>query len=127
MDRLKVGVIGGGYWGKKHIFEYSQLQNAKLSWICDLDSELLKSYKKEYPKTNTTTDYKEVLESDVDALSICVNNENHFKLSTYADTIVFLGKNKGEALKTSPFPKPPTASVDSLCTRITATLHIWPV
>ena len=77
MSKIKVGVIGTGYWGKKHVYEYSQLENADLQWISDLDKTLLESLKKEHNIPNITTNYKDVLESDVEAVSICSNNEMH--------------------------------------------------
>ena len=46
MSKIKVGVIGTGYWGKKHVYEYSQLENADLQWISDLDKTLLESLKR---------------------------------------------------------------------------------
>lgn len=84
MDKIKVGVIGTGYWGKKHVYEYSQLKEAELSWICDLDKKILNTLKKDHNVPNVTSNFKDVLTSDVEAVSICSNNENHYKLAKEA-------------------------------------------
>ena len=76
-DILKVGVIGAGRWGKKHIDEYSKIKNVELSWISDINEESLKSLKEQY---NISTDYNDVLFSDVEAVSICTSNETHYEV-----------------------------------------------
>ena len=84
MDKIKVGVVGGGYWGSKHIYEYNQAKNVDLTWICDADKELLNNLGKKFDVENLTTDFDEILSSDVEAVSICTNNENHYKMSKEA-------------------------------------------
>lgn len=76
-DILKIGVIGAGRWGKKHIDEYSKMKDIELSWISDVSEESLKSLKDQY---NVSTDYNEVLNSDVEAVSICTSNETHYEV-----------------------------------------------
>lgn len=84
MDKVKVGVAGGGYWGRKHIYEYNQAKNVDLRWICDIDAKLLEQHKKDFNIPNITTNFEELLSSDVEAISICTNNENHYKMSKKA-------------------------------------------
>lgn len=76
-DILKIGVIGAGRWGKKHIDEYSKIKNVELSWISDINEESLISLKKQY---KVSTDYNDVLNSDVEAVSICTSNETHYEV-----------------------------------------------
>lgn len=80
MIKIKVGVIGAGRWGKKHIDEYTQMKNIELLWVSDLSEENLKAVKKEYKVPKTSTNYKDVLNSDVEAVSICTSNETHYKV-----------------------------------------------
>jgi predicted dehydrogenase len=77
-DKLKIGVIGVGRWGKKHIDEYSKMKDVQLLWASDLSEKNLNSCKTQYIIENITTDYNEVLSSDVEAVSICTSNETHF-------------------------------------------------
>ena len=79
-DHLKVGVIGAGRWGKKHIDEYSQMKNAELLWVSDLVEENLKECQKKFKIKNVTNDYNDVLSSDVEAVSVCTSNETHFEV-----------------------------------------------
>ena len=76
-DILKIGVIGAGRWGKKHIDEYSKIKNVELSWISDINEESLMSLKGQY---KVSTDYNDVLNSDVEAVSICTSNETHYEV-----------------------------------------------
>ena len=89
-DNLKVGVIGAGRWGKKHIDEYSKMKGVELLWVSDVSEDALKYCKEEYDIKNISTDYNDVLSSDVDAVSICTSNETHYKVCKDA---LLSGKN----------------------------------
>jgi predicted dehydrogenase len=77
--KIKVGVIGAGRWGKKHIDEYSKMKDVELVWVSDLVKENIIQCKQQYNVPNITTDYNDVLSSDVEAVSICTSNETHYK------------------------------------------------
>jgi len=73
-------VIGAGRWGKKHIDEYSKMKDVEILGVSDLSKENLKLCKEKYNISNVSTDYNDVLSSDVEAVSICTSNETHFKV-----------------------------------------------
>ena len=79
-DNLKVGVIGTGRWGKKHIEEYSKMNDVELLWVSDINKDDLKICKEKYNIENVTTDYNELLSQDIDAVSICTSNETHYEV-----------------------------------------------
>ena len=79
-DQLKIGVIGAGRWGKKHIDEYSKMKDVKILWVSDLGKENLTLCEEKYNISNVTTNFNDVLSSDVEAVSICTSNETHFKV-----------------------------------------------
>lgn len=79
-DNLKVGVIGAGRWGKKHIEEYSKIKNVELVWVSDLNENALKDIQEQYQIPNVSTDYNDVLSSDVKAVSICTSNKTHYEI-----------------------------------------------
>ena len=79
MIKIKVGVIGAGRWGQKHIDEYSQMKDVDLLWISDLIEENISQIQKKYNIKNITTDYNDLLSSDIEAVSICTSNETHYK------------------------------------------------
>ena len=89
-DQLKVGVIGAGRWGKKHIDEYSNMKDVELHWVSDLNEESLKTCQEKYNVKNVTNNYNDVLSSDVEAVSICTSNETHFDVCKDA---LLAGKN----------------------------------
>ena len=80
MIKIKVGVIGAGRWGKKHIEEYLKIKDVELAWVSDLSKDNLRLCKEQYKIKNVTNDYKDILSSDVEALSICTSNETHFEV-----------------------------------------------
>ena len=79
-DQLKVGVIGAGRWGQKHIDEYSKMKDVELNWVSDISEQSLKTCKEKFKVKNFSNDYKDVLSSDVEAVSICTSNETHYEV-----------------------------------------------
>lgn len=79
---LKVAVIGAGYWGKKHVDEFSRLKSAKLVAVADVVQKNLDYCREKYGITDTSTDYRQILANpEVDAVSICVNNNMHYQVA----------------------------------------------
>ena len=75
LQKLKVGVIGLGFMGDLHANVYSTLSNVELVGIADKDSD-----KKELAKKYSTTyyeNYNDLLNSDVEAISICLPDRLH--------------------------------------------------
>jgi len=84
MTEVKVGVIGSGYWGKKHIAELLNLPGCKLVAVSDLNSNNLEKCRM-LGIEKTYLDYRELLaDSGVEAVSICANNEYHFEIAKAA-------------------------------------------
>jgi UDP-N-acetylglucosamine 3-dehydrogenase len=73
---LKVGVIGAGAMGKNHIRIYSEMPDVELAGISDIDKDLVESLAQQYD-TKAYTDYKEMLASGLDAVSIVVPTKMH--------------------------------------------------
>lgn len=80
LKKIKVGVIGAGRWGKKHVDEYSKMKNVGLLWVSDLRKENLAFCQDKYNVPCVSQDYHDVLSSDVDAVSVCTLNETHFDI-----------------------------------------------
>ncbi|MEM3571575.1 MAG: Gfo/Idh/MocA family oxidoreductase, partial [Candidatus Bathyarchaeia archaeon] len=82
MDKLKVGLIGCGFWGKNHARVYNELENAKLVAVCDIIEERAKNISKKYG-CDWYKDIDEFLEkSDLEAISICTPTTTHFQVSS---------------------------------------------
>ena len=79
MNKPKVAVIGVGYWGKKHVEEYTALGANVIA--VDLDEEKLKFCAEKYG-VKTTNNYNDILLDDaIKAISICTPNETHYKIA----------------------------------------------
>ena len=75
---LKLGLIGGGHWGKNLIREFNNL--GILNTICDINEEYLKKYNELYPKIKTTSDWDEVLKNnDINCVCIALPANLHYK------------------------------------------------
>jgi predicted dehydrogenase len=76
---MKVGVIGAGYWGKKHVEEYTALGHQVI--VADMLDKNIEFCKEKF-NTQTTKDYNDILnDSSIQAISICTPNETHHKIS----------------------------------------------
>lgn len=76
---MKVGVIGAGYWGKKHVDEYTNI-GVKLL-VSDLVEGNLEFCREKYG-VDTTTDYSDILnDKSIKAVSICTPNQTHYHIA----------------------------------------------
>jgi UDP-2-acetamido-3-amino-2,3-dideoxy-glucuronate N-acetyltransferase len=78
---LKLGLIGGGYWGKNLIREFNKI--GFLDSICEINPVLIVQYQKDYPNLNITNNYNIMLER-VDAVCVSLPAEMHYKFAKEA-------------------------------------------
>ena len=89
---IKVGVIGAGYWGKKHVDEYTQLGHKVV--VSDLRNENLEFCKLNFG-AEIVADYNDILDDiEIEYVSICVPNSLHHKIA-----LETLNKNKNILLE----------------------------
>jgi len=84
MDKLKVGVIGCGYWGPKLVRNFNALPDVEMAWVSDFRLDRLAHIQQLYPKVQTTQNYREILASDVDAVAIATPVYTHHPLALEA-------------------------------------------
>ena len=83
--RIKVGVIGCGYWGPNLLRNFAENENCELRWLCDLDVRRLQTMGRRYPAVQTTADYKELLQDpQLDAVAIVTPVGTHFQFASEA-------------------------------------------
>jgi predicted dehydrogenase len=83
--RLKVAVIGLGYWGPNLLRNLVELEGAEVVTICDSRSDRLEQWGKRYPAVARTTSYLDVLSDDrIDAVVIATPVSTHFELAAQA-------------------------------------------
>jgi UDP-2-acetamido-3-amino-2,3-dideoxy-glucuronate N-acetyltransferase len=81
--KKNIAVIGGGYWGKNLIRNFSEL--GALSTICDADTAKLTEYKTKYPDVNICTDFNETMSrKDIAGVVISAPAALHYKLAKQA-------------------------------------------
>jgi UDP-N-acetylglucosamine 3-dehydrogenase len=77
---IRIGVIGSGAMGLHHIRIYSEMKNVELVGICDVDKNRAESLAKTY-NTMPYFEHKELLEQELDAVSIVVPTTLHMKVA----------------------------------------------
>lgn len=80
---LKVGVIGLGAMGRNHVRVYCELPDVELAGVADVDHDLAQSLAKKY-RTKPFSDYKELLQEDLDAVTIAVPTSLHREVALAA-------------------------------------------
>ena len=75
--KIKVGVIAMGAIGRVHTDAYRDLENVELAALAETDDKLLAAQGKRLGVDRCFSDYRELLETDVDAVSVCTPNASH--------------------------------------------------
>lgn len=79
----KIGIIGCGFWGSKHVRSMYDLGVEKLL-VCDSDAARLSGLQRKYPGVTMTTEFDQVLESDVAGIIIATPMSTHYPLAKQA-------------------------------------------
>lgn len=79
MAKINVGVVGVGYLGSRHARVYSQLKNANLVCVCDIDKKRAKKVAKKH-RVWYLPDYRTLFDK-VDAVSIAVPTNLHYRIA----------------------------------------------
>jgi len=76
---VKVGVIGVGYLGQHHARIYSEIEEAELVAVVDIDREKAATLAEKY-HCEASSDYSEILPK-IDAVSIVTPTTSHYKIA----------------------------------------------
>ncbi len=71
MNRLRVAVVGTGFWGKNHARVYKELPETELVAICDLNPERAKNIADQLGTKAYSNMAKMLRDQPIDAVSIC--------------------------------------------------------
>ncbi len=80
MDKLRIGIVGVGWPGQRHIEGYQKHPNVQIVALSDVNTEAAEQVKAEYNVDGADIygDYRELLSDDaIDAVSICTPNFLH--------------------------------------------------
>lgn len=84
MGKLRIGVVGCGYWGPNLIRNFTQIQEAKMVAVADLRDERLKSIKTMNNGITLTNDYHELFDMNLDGLVVATPPKTHFNIAREA-------------------------------------------
>jgi predicted dehydrogenase len=80
--KLKVGVVGCGYWGPNLIRNFRSLSGCHLKIMCDLSQQRLMHLKTLYPEVQRSMDYGHVLNGvELDAVVIATAVKSHYPMA----------------------------------------------
>ena len=78
---VSVAVVGVGGWGKNLARNYSQIPDARLRYLCDLDDSKLAAMQQQFRSEKTTTKFDDLTsDPQLDAIVIATNGPTHFDL-----------------------------------------------
>ena len=84
-DKVRVGVVGLGYWGPNLARNFDRLPAAELAYCCDLDEANLAKARELYPSTIVTDRYEDLLaDDDLDAIVVATSVPTHYPLGKKA-------------------------------------------
>jgi predicted dehydrogenase len=80
-DKVRVGVVGLGYWGPNLARNFDRLPHAELAYCCDLDEGNLAKARSLYPNAVVTDDYARLLADEtLDAIVVATSVPTHYAL-----------------------------------------------
>ena len=70
LERLRVGIIGCGYWGPNLMRNFVDIPRSEVVIAADLKEERLAQIKKSFPTVQTTTNYLDFFDQQLDAIVV---------------------------------------------------------
>jgi predicted dehydrogenase len=76
--RIRLGLIGAGQRGQKHLSDYEKIEGAEIVAVADLNEALAQKVAARFNIPNVYTDFRDVLRrDDIDAVDVCLHNNLH--------------------------------------------------
>jgi protoporphyrinogen oxidase/predicted dehydrogenase len=84
-DRIRVGVVGLGYWGPNLARNFADSQRFEIGCLCDLRPHTLEALSRRFPGVQRTTRFEDVLsDGSIDAIAIATPVSTHYSLAKAA-------------------------------------------
>jgi len=84
VKKLRVAVVGTGFWGKNQARVFSQLNQTRLICVCDIDEKNAEAVGTEFHVPYSTNLDEVLSRTDIDAVTICTPTVTHKKIATQA-------------------------------------------
>lgn len=81
---MEIGIIGLGYWGPNLVRNFISQNMVEKIYACDLNVERLSFIKSRFPSVELTSNYRALLEKNIDAVVIATPVNTHFKIAEEA-------------------------------------------
>ncbi len=81
MNRIRVGIIGSGYWGPNLIRNFVEIQNSEVVVVADLKKDRLAYVNSSFPQVATTENYREIFDHKLDAVVIATPPPTHYAIA----------------------------------------------
>jgi predicted dehydrogenase len=83
--RVRVGVVGLGYWGPNLARNFQALEDCELTWCCDGNPEVLARFEGRFPGAGMAGDIDELLaDPSLDAIALATPVSTHAELAVRA-------------------------------------------
>jgi predicted dehydrogenase len=81
MNKLRVGIIGYGYWGPNLVRNFSSCPVTEVAAVCDSSPARLEAFRRSYGHLKAVSSVDELLELSLDAVAIATPVSTHFALA----------------------------------------------
>jgi predicted dehydrogenase len=81
MTKVRVGVIGCGYWGPNLLRNFVEIPDSEVVIAADLSEDRLAHIKSRYPGVIVTTDYHDFFDMNLDAVLVSTPPASHYPIA----------------------------------------------
>lgn len=81
MTKLRVGVIGCGYWGPNLIRNFAELSDSEVIIVADLKKERMTMIKNAFPQLLVTENYRDFFDQKLDAVVVSTPPFSHYAIT----------------------------------------------
>jgi len=80
--KLRIGVVGVGFWGSNHVRVLRELESAEVKAVCDIDLEKAKYVAKKFGVSNYYQNLDDMLnKEELDAVTVCTPSVSHAEIA----------------------------------------------
>jgi len=85
MNKVRVAIVGCGYWGQNLIRNFAESSDVEVSAVCDFNLNVLARTKRRYPTVGLKQDFQQVLsDSHIQAVVIATPASTHYPFALQA-------------------------------------------